>query len=164
MKMQGGTGGALGDGHVFAEVKKSEVQFKKIRGKEGKDFGYGAYFLLLEVIALQETLYIPLSLASSKKPTGFVYEIEGTAAGTIDSAEVTSRGAGITTVVLGTLMYAKIPQGASANFRILVTIKGRIGKEYKVVLNRVNYKLDPSDARYKKCDINFDTKSLKFRS
>lgn len=38
-----------------------------------------------------------------------------------------------------------------------------MGKEYKVIVMRINYKLDPSDARYKKFDTGIETKPLKFR-
>lgn len=156
---------STGDGRLFFEVKKSDTYFQKqkTRDPNGRMIGQGQFVLLIDIIALQETLYIPLSLASGKKPTGFVYQIEGTAAGDISTADISCRGEGITKVTLGTLLYAKVPTGSTANFRIIVNIKGGLGKVYRAVINRINYKLDPSDARYKKFYVEIPTKSLKFR-
>lgn len=155
--------GSTGNGHIFFKVKESRAHFEKKRGADKRPIGVGQFVLNLDIIALQEAVYIPLSVASGKKPTGFVYQIEGTAVGDISTANISCRGEGITKVTLGTLLYAKIPTGKTANFQIVVNIKGGLSKEYKVVINRINYKLDPSAARYKKLDVAIDTKTLKFR-
>jgi hypothetical protein len=155
-----------GNEHLFCEVSESEADFlKKIyRPKDPKDaWGVGQFTLALDIICLGEAVYIPLSVASGKKPTGFIYQIEGTAEGAISSAQISCKGEDITQVTLGTLRYVKIPKGKKANFQMTFTIEGDYGKEYKVVVNKVNYKFDPSDARYKKLDTAIETKTLEFR-
>jgi hypothetical protein len=152
-----------GDGHVYVEVKESGANFLRKSDSKGHPIGHGEFFLRFTVIALQQAVYIPLSLASGKKPTGFVYQIEGTAPGSIDTTDISCLGDGVTKITLGTLLYAKIPQGSTANFRIVVDMKGEIGKTYRIVINRINYKLNPTDARYKKLDTAIGTKTLEFR-
>ena len=154
---------ANGDGHVFFKVKESKAFFVKERDTAGKIVSHGQFTLYLDIIALQQTLYIPTSLASGKKPTGFVYQIEGTAPGQIHTTEVTCKGDGIAQVTLGTLLYTKVPQGKTASFKIFVDMKGSLNKTYKVIINRINYKLDPSDARYKKFDVEISSKPVTFK-
>lgn len=163
ISQDGTEGRSTGDGHVFFDVKESQAYFQKTRDPDGRFIGEGQFSLLLNLIALQETVYIPLSLASSKKPTGFVYQIEGTSEGVISTTDISCRGDGVTQVTLGTLLYAKIPRGSTAHFRIMVEIKGGLGKVYKIVINRINYKLNPTDVRYKRFDVEIGTKTLKFR-
>lgn len=153
-----------GNEHIFFKVKESQTHFTKAKDEDGHTIGRGQFLLQVDVMALQGTVYIPMSIASGKKPTGFVYQIEGTAEGAISTAQVSCKGEGITQVTLGTLVYAKIPQGKTANFRLVVHIKGSVNKVFKVVINRINYKLDPSDARYKKFDADIGTKELKFKN
>jgi hypothetical protein len=153
---------SAGDEHLYCKLQESQARFKRIHNPEENDTGLGEFFLLLDIIALQETVYVPLSIASGKKPTGFVYQIEGTAEGDISTTDISCRGEEVTEITLGTLLYTKIPQGKTATFRILVEMKGNPGKEYKIVINKINYKLDPSDARYKKFDTAIGTKVLKF--
>lgn len=93
---------------------------------------------------------------------GFIYQIEGTAEGEIDTTEISCRGKGVSQITLGTLLFAKISSGHTANFRAHIKIWGGISKEYKVVINQISYKLDPSDARYKKLDVEIGTKTVKF--
>ncbi len=152
-----------GDGQIFFKIKESKAFFVLERDTEGKAVNHGQFTLYLDVIALQATLYIPTTLASGKKPTGFVYQIEGTAPGQISTTEVSCKGEGVSQVTLGTLLYTKIPQGKTASFRIFVDMKGSLNKTYKVVINRINYKFDPSDARYKKFDVSIATKTLTFK-
>ena len=156
----------FGNEHLYGEVDGSEGDFlKKIyRPKDPKNaWGVGQFTLSLSITCLGEVLYIPLSVASGKKPTGFIYQIEGTAEGALSSAKISCKGEEITQVILGTLHYVKIPREKRANFRMTFTIEGDYGKEYKIVVNRVNYKLDPSDARYKKLDVAIETETLEFR-
>lgn len=152
-----------GNGHIFFKGKESKAFFVKERDDSGRTKPHGQFTLQLDIIALQQTIYIPTSLASGKKPTGFVYQIEGTAPGMISTTDISCKGEGIAQVTLGTLLYTKIPQGKTASFRIYVDIEGSLNKTYKVVINRINYKLDPSDARYKKFDVDIATKELKFK-
>ena len=150
-----------GDGHIHCEVQKTQARSKEIHNPDGPNRILGEFFLALNVTALQETVYIPISIASGKKPTGLVYQIEGTAEGVISTTDISCRGEGVSQVTLGTILYAKIPHGKTATFRILVEMNGKTGKEYKIVINRVNYKLDISGARYKKFDTTIGTEILR---
>ncbi len=152
----------IGDSHLTVKVPKSQARFRKIKDAEGNDIGQGEFFLLLDITASKETVYIPLSVASGKKAVGFIYHIEGTAAGEIHSTNITCTGDGITKITLGTLLYAKIPATKTASFRISIEMRGKTSKEYKVAINRINYKLDPSDARYQRLDLEVATDSVKF--
>lgn len=152
-----------GDGHIYCTIEKSQVRFKKVRDSEGGDTLLGEFFILLNILALQETVYVPISIASGKKPTGLVYHIEGTAEGKLSTTNISCRGEGVSSVTLGTLLYAKIPPTKTATLRILIEMRGKPGKEYKIVINRINYKLDASDARYKKFETSLGTETLKFR-
>jgi hypothetical protein len=119
--------------------------------------------MILDVTSKQGEVYVPLSIASGKKVTGFVYQIEGTGVGSLATADVEGKGAGVTQVTLGTLRYAKILQEKTASFRIQVDMKGKIGKEYSVLIHQINYKLSASDARYKKFVGGVRTLSLEFK-
>lgn len=154
---------SVGDGHLFVEVKELKAFFEKGRTSEGKTIGRGQFNFLLHITALQGAVYIPTSLASGKKPTGFVYQIEGQAPGFISTADISAKGEGVSQVTLGTLVYTKVPQGKVAAIKMVVMIEGSVNKEYGVVINRINYKLDPSDARYKKFDVDIASKPLKFK-
>ncbi len=155
---------SAGNGLIYCEVKESDTYFNKKVRKEGeRTVAEGQFTLLLDIIALQETVHIPISLASGKKTTGFVYQIEGTAEGKIVTTNISCKGEGISQVTFGTLLYAKIPRGKTARFRMVVNIQGGPGKEYKIVINKINFKLNPSDARYKKFDAAIETKTLKLR-
>ncbi len=148
---------------IQVRVQKRQARFKRIRLPKVSDVGVGEFFLLIDITATQEDVYIPLSIASGKKPTGFVYQIEGTAEGQISSTDISCGGKSITDITLGTLRYCKIPKGMTATFRILIEVKGKIGKEYTIVINRIHYKHDPSDARYVKFLEEIRTTVLKFR-
>ncbi len=151
-----------GDGFVSMKIVKSQARFKRIK-KDGPDVGVGFYFLVLEVTAVKGSVLVPLSIASGKKTTGFVYQIEGTGTGSLSEASVEVRGEEVTQVTLGTLLYAKIPEGNVATFRIQVEIRGKIGKEYSVLIHQLNYKLSPTDARYKKFASEIRTRTLSFK-
>jgi hypothetical protein len=58
------------------------------------------------------------------------------------------RGAGVTQVVVGTLQYARVPAGKAASFEIRASVRGSVGKAYKLVFTRLNYKLQLADVRY----------------
>ncbi|MGB4076241.1 MAG: hypothetical protein WBK28_00865 [Minisyncoccia bacterium] len=143
-------------------VQKTQARFKRIRVPKGPDIGAGEFFLLVDITAPKETVYIPLSIASGKKPTGFVYQIEGTAEGTIVTTDISCKGAGVTQVTLGTIVYSKIPAGKTATFRILVEMRGRVGKAYGIIISRIHYKQSPSDARYQKFPADIHSSTLKF--
>lgn len=148
--------------YITVKVQKNQAHFEKGVTSSGDDKAIGKFILLLDVNAKKETLYIPLSIASGKKPTGFLYQIEGTGEGTITTASVTCRGEAVTQVTVGTLLYTKIPQGKVASFHIQVKIGGVFGKTYKIILNRINYKLQLADARYMQYEKQIISDSVKF--
>jgi hypothetical protein len=83
-----------------------------------------------------------------------VYQIEGTKKASLITAEVSvkgsAKGSDVTQITLGTLLYAKIPEGKTATFRINVEIKAQVHGTYSITITRINYKFDPKDARYKR--------------
>ena len=91
-----------------------------------------------------------------------MYQIEGTAAGTVTATDLKVRGDGVSMVTVGTLLYVKIPTGATALFRIQVGIKGSFGKSYKVLITRINYKLDLNEHRYHQFLKVVNSDSVKF--
>lgn len=151
-----------GDEFINIKIEKSQAKFKRIKHPGGSDTGRGEFFLLLGLTALKSDVYLPLSIASGKKTTGLIYQIEGTAEGTIETTDISCRGEDVTQITLGTLLYAKIPAGTTGNIRLVIEINGKVSKEYRVIINRLNYKLDPSDARYIRLETEISTKNLKF--
>ncbi len=144
-------------------VQKKQGRFKRIRNPKGPDGGVGEFFLLVDITAVKEAVYIPLTIASGKKPTGFIYQIEGTAEGAISTTDISCKGEGVTQITLGTILYAKIPKGMTATFRILVEMRGKANKAYKIVITRINYKFDTSAARYEKLLSEISSTTLKFQ-
>jgi hypothetical protein len=150
------------DEYLSVRISKTQARFKRIKNPKGADVGLGHYFLLLAVTATKETVYVPLSISSGKKVSGFMYQIEGTATGTLATADVSLHENSATQVTLGTLLYAKIDAGKTATFRIQVDIKGKIGKRYTIQIYQISYKSNPSDARYKKFLEGVYTRTLAF--
>ncbi len=136
------------DEYVQIKVKKNQARFDRIKTKDKPDRFEGKFFLLIDIKAKKETVFVPTSISSSRKPTGFMYHIEGTAEGSVSRASVSSRGEGVTQVTVGTLQYTKILAGKTASFRIQIEIKGKSAKIYNIVINRINYKLGLTDTRY----------------
>ena len=155
--------GTVGNEHLYCEVKGSEAYFLKRTYRSGEAHGQAQFHLSIDIIGLIEAVYIPHSLASGKKPTGFIYQIEGTGEAAIVAAKISCQGDGVTQITLGTLRYIKIPRGKTARILMVFDIEGGSGREYKIVVNRINYKLDPSDARYKKIDAAMETSTLKMQ-
>ncbi len=149
------------DEHINLAISKSQTHFKRIKNSDGPDVCIGSYFLLIDVTAQKGDVLIPLSIASSKKAAGFMYQIEGTGTSSLGTAEVKAQG--VTTVTLGTLRFVKIGAGKTAQFRVQVEIKGKLGKEYTVIIHQINYKLKATDARYKKFTGGVSSKTLEFR-
>ncbi len=151
------------DAFIKIVVEKTEAHFSNAYDKNRSDkLGIGKYFLLIDVTAGNETLYIPTSIASGRKSTGFIYQIEGTAGGTA-TVDVTFKGEGTMIVTSGTISYCKIPAGMTARFKIVAQVTGSLGKSYKIVVSRINYKLNPNDMRYKRFLTEISTDTLKFR-
>lgn len=142
-------------------VQKSQARLRKRERSQNRKMGIGEFFLLIDITANDTDVYIPLSIASGKKPAGFVYQIEGTRAQGIAGARVSYEGNGISEVTVGTLLYCKIPRGKVATFRLLIDIEATLGGEYKVGISRIHYKHSPSDARYEKFTDTLYTKTLK---
>lgn len=136
------------DAYIEVKLKKKQARAERIRLDDTKDKVVGKFYIELEITAKQEDVFIPLSIASGKKVAGFMYQIEGTAPGTIATTDIKVRGEGVTQVTVGTLLYAKIPAGKTASIQIHATIRGLFGNAYKIVFTRLNYKLSLNDARY----------------
>lgn len=144
-------------------VRKSQSRFKKINNPDGPDTGVGEFFMQIDVTALTGAVHIPLSIASGKKPTGFVYQIEGTATGMISTASVSCKGEGVTQITFGTIRYAKIPTGKTAAFRILIEMRGRMQNAYSVTITTINYKHDQNATRYKKFEKGLHSAALRMK-
>lgn len=136
------------DPYIGVKVRKSQARFERVKKKGVEDKAFGRYFLRIDVTAKLADVYIPLSVASGKKVAGMMYQIEGTAAGTIDTASLEVRGDGVSQVAVGTLLFAKVPAGMTGSFELRVSIRGSFGKKYKLVFTRLNYKLQLSEVRY----------------
>jgi hypothetical protein len=149
------------DVYIGVKVKKSQARFQRIKHEEA-DKGVGNFYIELHVTTKQSEVFIPISIASGKKTAGFMYQIEGTGQSAISKTEIKVRGEGISQVTVGTLVYAKIPAGKTASFEIKATIRGKIGKVYKIVITRLNYKLKLSELRYEQYLKEIHSDSVKF--
>ncbi len=147
---------------VLVDIKDTEENLRRTRIPNGPDRVIGNFIFIINITAPRKDLYVPLSVASGKKPTGFVYQIEGTAQSSILKTDISCRGENITQVALGTIVYCKIPTGMTAAFRIRIETRGQVGKLYKIVIRQIRYKLNPLDARYQILLENLETKMLKF--
>ena len=150
------------DDYLSVKRTKNDSRFERVRKKDEPDKAVGHYYVKLDITAKAQTVYIPLSIASGKKQTGFIYQIEGTGDSSIVTAQVKSRGEEVTQVTLGTIVYAKIPPQKTAEFTIQVEIRGRVGKVYKFIIHRINYKLAVTDARYNQYLQGIPSDTLKF--
>ena len=136
------------DDYITVKVKKNQARFQRIKKKGEEDKAVGKFYIEIDITAKQKEVFFPISIASGKKAMGFMYQIEGTAPGSIVTTDIKVRGDGISQVTLGTLLYAKIPTGKTASFHIQAVIQGKFGKQYKIVFARLNYKLHLTDMRY----------------
>lgn len=150
------------DAFIDVRLEKNQARFKRVKRKDEEDTAIGMYFIEIHITAKQDTVFIPLSIASGKKTAGFMYQIEGTAPGSIASADVKLRGDGVSQVTLGTLFFAKIPTGKTGVFQIHATTRGNFGKEYKLVFTRLNYKLRLTDQRYLQYLKEIHSESVRF--
>jgi len=150
------------DAYIEVKVKKNQARFERVKKKDTDDKAVGKFYIEIDITAKEENIFIPISIASGKKTAGFMYQIEGTAQGSIATADIKVRGEGVTQVTLGTLLYAKIPTGKTASFEIRATTRGAFGKTYKIVFTRLNYKLHLTDARYQQYLKEIYSESVKF--
>jgi hypothetical protein len=150
------------DEYVTVKRGKNQARFERKKTKDEPDVGVGHYFMALDMTAKKQVVFVPLSIASGKKPAGFSYQIEGTGESAIARADVFVRGDEVTQVTIGTIVYAKIPVGSTATFRLQATMRGKIGKTYRLIIYRINYKLAVTDARYRQYQKEIHSDSLKF--
>jgi hypothetical protein len=136
------------DDNIAVKVRKNQARYERSHAVGAPKVGVGKFFMMLEVTAKKQEVYIPLSMASGKKVAGFMYQIEGTGEAAIAGTEIDVQGDGVTQVTIGTLLFAKIPAGVTAVFRLQITTRGHAGKTYSITISRINYKLALSDARY----------------
>lgn len=142
------------------EVKKST---HKIPNPDGPDPVQGKFWFTIDIQAGARDLYVPVSISSGKKPTGFSYQIEGTVQGSIKTASVECKGDGITQITHGTIIYAKIPAGLTASFKIRIEMRGTLNKSYRIVVHQLQFKFSPMDTRYQKLLLDIKGKMEKFR-
>ena len=136
------------DENISVKIGLNQARFERVKVKGKKDKGIGKFLIELAVTTKERDVLIPITIATGKKAVGFMYHIEGSAEGKVSTAEVKSRGENLTQVTLGTLLFARIPAGKTASFRIQVEITGKINHTYKIIINRINYKLSLTDSRY----------------
>jgi hypothetical protein len=149
------------DAFIDVKVKENQATFDKVKQKGVADKEFGKFYMKLDITAKQVEIFIPLSIASGKKTAGFMYQIEGTAPGSVTTAAVKVRGEGVSQVTIGTLLFAKVPAGKTASFEIRATIRGKSGKMYKIVFTRLNYKLKLADTRYQQYLKEIHSSSVK---
>lgn len=150
------------DAYIDVKVQKKHARFERVRQKDVEDKAMGHFFIKLDITAKQVPVFIPLSIASGKKTAGFMYQIEGTAAGTTVVTDVSVRGEGVSQVTIGTLLYAKVPTGKTATFQIQIAIRGNFGKQYKLVFTRLNYKLQLTEHLYHQYLKEIHSEGVKF--
>ena len=150
------------DSELLVKVRDTDASFRRTRVPDGPDKVVGKFWFDIDLSALNADLYVPSSVSSGKKPTGFVYQLEGTVPGMIATTDIECRGAGITQITLGTIIYTKIPKGGTASFRIRIEMRGQVGKSYGARIRQIHYKRDPGDARYQKVPQDIGMKLLRF--
>ena len=136
------------DAYIDVRVGKNQARFQRIRKKGAEDKAEGNFYIEVSITAKQQEVLIPVSVASGKKTAGFMYQIEGSAEGSIVTTDIKVRGESVSQITVGTLLFAKIPTGKTALFQIQATTGGAFGKSYKIVFTRLNYKLKLTDVRY----------------
>ena len=150
------------DAYIDVKTRKSQSHFRGKKPKNFDDTVVGYFYLKIDILSKQRDVYVPISVATGKKTAGFMYQIEGTSEASVASAEVKTRGEGLSQITVGTIHYARIRAGQTASFDIKVTIRGRYGKSYKLVFTRLNYKLETSDARYQQYLKEINSKEATF--
>lgn len=136
------------DDNIDVRVLKNQARFKRVKQKGVEDKAFGMFYIEVRITAKQADVYVPLSIASGKKTAGLMYQIEGEREGSIVTAEVRVQGEDVTQVKVGTLLFAKVPAGSSGVLELRITIRGSFGKAYRVIITRLNYKLQLADVRY----------------
>lgn len=148
---------------MIVKVREMKESSRRVDNPDGPDPVIGKFWFTLDITALVRDIYIPVSISSGKKPTGFSYQIEGTVPGTIKTMNISCKGEGITQVTHGTIVYCKIPAGLTATFEIRVEMRGALSKEYRIVIYQIQYKFSPTDTRYQKSSQDIRSKTEKFK-
>ncbi len=148
---------------MILRIKKSQAFLGRAKGdRKFIPNIYGRYFLAVEVQAVSNTLYIPISIGSGRKSTGFIYVIEGDTESK-STASVDYEGKGASIITSGSISYCKIPSGRMALFKVRANVYGTPGQKYKFSLSRINYKINPNDLRYKKFLTDLSTESIRLK-
>ena len=150
------------DPYLGVKVGGTKLKFTRTSVEEGPDKAVGEFRLSLTLAAKQTPLYIPLSVASGKTVAGFMYQIEGNGESSVVSGSVEVVTRGLTQVSVGTLKYLVVPGGKTAEVVLVVTVRGKVGRTYRIVVNRLNYKLATADPRYQQYLKPIGSKSMRF--
>ncbi len=150
------------DDYLGVRVGGTKFRFARTKVEDGPDKAVGEFRFILELTAKQAALYVPLSIASGKTVAGFMYQLEGTGESTVANASVEIRTRGLTQISVGTLRYLVIPKGKTAELELVVTVRGKVGKNYRIVVNRLNYKLATADPLYQQYLKPLASKSQRF--
>ncbi len=59
------------DPYISVVVKKKQGRFERVRKKESADVALGHFFFMIDVVTKEKDIFVPLSIASGKKPAGF---------------------------------------------------------------------------------------------
>ncbi len=151
------------DPNIEVKVKKNQGRVEKVRKRGEEDKVFGRFYMEVAITAEQSDVFVPISIASGKKTAGFMYQIEGMSESLIGNANVKVRDTGVTQVKLGTLLFAKISAGKTATFQIRAKIQGKENKKYKIVITRLNYKLNLTQARYNQYLKSIDSKTVNLK-
>ncbi len=152
---------------MSVRVVRTQMHFYKDKLPRQAEYvgkGLGTYFLLFEITAGPDALFIPISIATGRKSAGFLYVVEGGGVG-IPTALIQDKGGKeISIVTSGSIVYTKIPPGKTASFVLNAEIVGELERSYKLMVNTISYKTNPNDYRYKKFQSDLGTETLTFRS
>lgn len=151
---------------MTVRVVRTQSHFYKDKLPRQEEYtgkGLGTYFLLFEITAGSDALYIPISIATGRKSAGFLYVVEGTGVGVPTVALMEKGGKDVTTVTSGSIVYTKIPAGKTGTFVLNGEIIGETERSYRIVLSTISYKTNPNDFRYKKFQTTIATDNLEFR-
>ena len=151
---------------MTVRVVRTQSHFYKDKLPRQEEYagkGLGVYFMLFEITAGPDALYIPISIATGRKSAGFLYVVEGTGVGTPTVALLGKGGKDVTTVSSGTIVYTKIPQGKTATFVVNAEVIGQVERSYRVLVSTISYKTNPNDLRYKKFQVDIGTDTLLFK-
>jgi hypothetical protein len=150
------------DSHLGVRMLDTKLRFTRTRIEDGPDRALGEFRIGVEVMAKDAPVHIPLSITSGKTTAGFMYQIEGTGEGSVASAGVEIVTKNLTQISVGTLRYVLVPKGTKATLTLAISVRGKVGRYYEIVLYRVNYKLKTADTRYLQYMKPLRSKKFKF--